>query len=87
MTGKIIGNIPVVKDGKVDEFLISNGNKVKKSSHNVENKILKSFSKFNNPGTLVFTEQMNELNQIYNHTTNICFNSEKIFLVSDQGLN
>lgn len=35
-----------------------------------------------NPGIGVFTEKMQDMIMIYNHTTEICFDNEQIYLVA-----
>lgn len=82
-TGKIIGSIPIVEKGSVDEFLQDNGDKIKNSAMGIEQNIVRSFAAIRNPGTGVFTEKMSEMIQIYNHTAKICFDSEKIYLVGE----
>ena len=46
----------------------------------MQDSIIESFAKLGNPGTGVFLEKMEDLIQIYNHTTEICVDDNKILL-------
>lgn len=80
--GKFIGNIPLVKEGQVDEFLQDSGEKIRENVKEVEENILNSFASISNPGTGMFIEKMNEMIQIYNHTSNICIDGKNIYLIA-----
>lgn len=79
--GKLIGSIPLVKEGPVDEFLQDKGAHLQKNAIGMERKAAKAFAAVGNPGTRVFVEKMEDMIQIYNHTSQICFDSEKIYLL------
>ena len=76
----IFSAIPLVKEGPVDEFLQKQGNDVKNSGVKMEKKAVMDFAALSNPYTGVFVDKMNELNLIYNHTSQICFDKENIYL-------
>lgn len=78
--GDMIANIPLVKEGPVDEFLQKQGLDVKNSGHKMEKKAVMDFATLSNPYTGVFVDKMNELNLIYNHTSQICFDKENVYL-------
>ena len=40
------------------------------------------FAKVSNPGVRVFVDKMDDMIQIYNHTAEICFDNEKIYLIT-----
>lgn len=80
--GNMLGNLPVIKDGQVDEFLQNAGSKLTDSGKKLENRAVKEFAEFSNPSTGIYLQKMSELIQIYNHTDEICFDNEKIYLVS-----
>lgn len=79
--GKVIGSIPVIKEGQVDEFLQDKGSNLKESAVEIEDNIIKSFAKLSNPETRVFIDKMEDMINIYNHTEEIYFDDEKIYLV------
>ena len=83
--GKLIGSIPKIKDGQVDEFLQDSGARLKNNAAGVERNVVKAFAEISNPGTGVFTEKMRDMILIYNHTGEICFDDKQIYLV--QGKN
>lgn len=80
--GKLIENIPVLKEGPVDEFLQESGDHLKKDAARMERKAAESFAALSNPGVGVFVEKMNDMIQIYTRTENIYFDKEMIYLVA-----
>ncbi len=80
--GNLIGNIPVVKKGPVDEALQDGGEKLKRNAKNLEVQVTERLSQYNNPGTGVFIEKMDDLITIYNHTERIAFDDENIYLIA-----
>lgn len=81
--GKFFGSIPNIKDLPVDEFLQDSGEKLKSNAVDMEKGVLKAFSEISNPETAVLTEKMLDMIQIYNHTTDICFDDKQIYLVTE----
>ncbi len=79
--GDLIGTIPVVKKGPVDEFLQNNGKKLEKKAFYKKSKAVHDFAALGNPQTAVLTEKMQDMIDIYNHTEQICFDRENIYLV------
>ena len=79
--GKFIGSIPKVKDGQVDEFLIGQGKKIKKSVIDERQGIIKSFSKVGNPNTRGLITKLNDMVRIYNHTNEIYCDNETVYLI------
>lgn len=80
--GKLIGSIPIVKEGSADEFLQDKGAGLQKNAIGMERKAVKAFASVANPGTGVFVEKLEDMIQIYNHTSKICFDSERIYLLA-----
>ena len=80
--GKLIGSIPLVKEGLADEFLQDKGSHLQKNAIEMEKNAVKAFAAMGNPGTRVFVEKMEDMIQIYNHTSQICFDREKIYLLA-----
>ena len=81
--GKLIGSIPKIRDGHVDEFLQGSGARLKDSAADMERNVLNVFAEISNPGTGVFMEKMRDMILIYNHTSEICFDAKQIYLVSN----
>lgn len=79
--GSLIGTIPVLKDGPVDEFLQDNGNKLEKIASDKKSEAVNDFAALGNPQTGVLTDKMQDMIDIYNHTEQICFDRENIYLV------
>lgn len=80
--GKLIGSIPKIKDGQVDEFLQDSGERLKNNAVGMERNVVKAFAEISNPGTGVFAEKMRDMILIYNHTAEICFDDKQIYLVA-----
>ena len=81
--GKFIGNIPVVKEGPIDDFLQGSGAQLRSNALEIQEKTVREFASVSNPGTSVFIEKMNDMIQIYNHTKQIYFDEQKIYLVAN----
>jgi hypothetical protein len=81
--GKFIGNIPLVKEGQVDEFLQEKGAHLQGTAIGMEKKSVEAFAAIGNPGTGMLVEKMQDMVQIYNHTSQICFDKEKIYLMAN----
>ena len=79
--GKLIGNIPLVKESLVDEFLQDGGAHLKKNAMDMENQAVYHFASLNNSGIHVFVDKMEDMIQIYNYTERICFDDKQIYLV------
>ena len=80
--GRLIGSIPKIKDGQVDEFLQDSGERLKNNAVGMERNVVKAFAEISNPGTGVFAEKMRDMILIYNHTAEICFDDKQIYLVA-----
>lgn len=81
--GKFIGNIPLVKEGPVDELLQDKGAHLKSNATGMEKKFVVAFAAIGNPGTGMLVEKMQDMVQIYNHTSQIYFDKEKIYLMAN----
>ena len=81
--GQLIGSIPLVKEGPVDELLQEGGEKLDKSASMMIESTLAAFSEMSNPRISVFTEKMDDMIQIYNHAEVICFDKERVYLVGE----
>ena len=52
--GKLIGSIPLVKEGQVDEFLQDSGKHIKSNAKEIEMSAVTAFAEISNPETRVF---------------------------------
>ena len=82
--GKFIGNIPKAKDGRVGKFFQGSGEDLKKNAADMKKKAVEEFAVVSNPDTNVLIEKLDDMIQIYNHTSQICFDKERIYLVSNK---
>lgn len=81
--GKFIGSIPKIKDGQIDERLQEAGEHVSDKAKEIETDSIAAFAEMSNPGTSLFTEKMDDLIFVYNQTTDICFDSNNIYLIAN----
>lgn len=81
--GKFIGSIPKIKDGQIDERLQEAGEHVSDKAKAIETDSIAAFAEMSNPGTSLFTEKMDDLILVYNQTTDICFDSNNIYLIAN----
>lgn len=81
--GKLIGSIPKIKDGQIDERLQEAGEHVSDKAKAIETDSIAVFAEMSNPGTSLFTEKMDDLIFVYNQTTDICFDSNNIYLIAN----
>lgn len=78
--GNFIGNIPFIKEGQVDEWLVENGENLKKQGENVGHKTLEAFAAIKDTGSGIFVENLILLDRLYNKTTNIYIDKENVYL-------
>lgn len=83
VAGKVIGNIPLVKEGSVDEFLQDRGESMEENANVMKRQSVGEFSAMRSPGTEVLQEKMRSLRLIYNHTSQICCDEESIYLLAN----
>lgn len=81
--GDLIGNIPLVKEGLADEFLQEHGDNIKQAADEMKVKPVRIFADISNPGIGVFVEKLDDMVNIYNHTAEICFDKENIYLIAE----
>ena len=80
--GKLIGNIPKVKEGKIDTFLLEKGDSIKDSALEISLDVIKSFEVVKDPGVGIFTQKMREMEFIYNHASEIRMDEENIYMIA-----
>jgi len=81
--GQIVGKIPLIKEGHVDELLIKGGTALDEKSYELGRAAVENFADMHDPNTGMFVEKMEDMIQIYNHTDRICFDKEKIYLITE----
>ena len=73
-------NISFMK-GSVDRFFNDSGDSLKKSASDIETDTVKQFAEVKSPNTMVFIDKMDDIIRIYNHTEEICFDNDRIYLI------
>ena len=56
--------------------------KLKKSASDIETDTVKQFAEVKSPNTMVFIDKMGDIIRIYNHTEEICFDNDRIYLIT-----
>ena len=84
--GKLAGNIPKVKDSKLDTILIEKGDKIQNGAQEISREVIESFAEVSNPGTAGFMRKLEDLDCIYNHVNEICFDKDYLYLVYDEAI-
>ena len=79
--GKFVGELPLLKKGAADEFLQNRGLKLSNQAEKLESAAVRSFAEIRDPGIRVFVSRMTDMAQIYNHTSEICFDEKNIYLI------
>lgn len=72
---------PLVKDGAVDEWIIEGGSRLQETGQDMKKKVTQQFEVISDAGTDTFGARFEKMNRIYNHTSAICFDNERIYLV------
>ena len=80
--GNIIGSIPLVKEGQVDEWLLKTASSHKEIAVGMEKGVLEQLASVSNPGTSIFVDKLDEMIRIYNRTERIYCDDKKIYLVA-----
>lgn len=81
--GKLVGAIPFVKEGQIDEILLESGEEIEQNAKKIERKSVGDFASNANPGIGIFVDQMENMIQIYNHTEQILFDEKEIYLIAE----
>ncbi|MCR5516261.1 MAG: hypothetical protein K6F41_07375 [Lachnospira sp.] len=80
--GKFIGSIPKIKEGQVDEFLQETGGKLSSNASDISKDIIVSFAEVSDPNTRIFINKLEDMIQIYDKTSEICFDDKNIYLIA-----
>ena len=80
--GKLIGSIPKVKDGPVDELLIEKGERIRSGAQGISREVIESFAEVSNLHTGCFINKLEDMDKIYNQTKEICFDKDNLYLIA-----
>lgn len=80
--GNLIGSIPYVKEGQIDEWLINVASHHKDIAQEMEKGAVEKFAVVSNPSTDIFIEKLDDMCRIYNHTEQIYFDDKNVYLVA-----
>ncbi len=77
----VVGSIPVVKEGPVDEWLSAQAEHLEKRREDSVRSIVQTFAAQSDPHCSMFTENLQLINRLANHTSDIFFDHDSIYLV------
>ncbi len=81
--GNFIGSIPKIKDGQADEWLVDKGADIKKKSENVGEETLANFKEIEESGSMMFAENLELVDRLYNRTSNIYIDKDNVYLAAE----
>lgn len=76
--GEIIAKIPVISKGQLDEGLIETGSRMKKGNADKPAKALKGFTKYRSADVTLFTDNLKQLDIIYNEPVEILLDADSL---------
>ena len=78
--GKLIGSVPVLSKGPVDEWLQESGERLLKGKETKAEKAAALFSADEQTGSEIFADSIRNVSMISNRTTDILFDGEALYL-------
>ena len=81
--GRLAGNLPRIREGTAEKILCENGSRLEKNAAEMEKEIVRRFAECGDPKTKVYMDKMEDMIRIYNHTSQICVDKEKIYLITE----
>lgn len=81
--GKAVGNSPLLSKGPVDEWLKEGGQKLIEGQDHKMEKVVEMFSTSNEAEGDVFADGIREMDKICNHTTDIFFDNNMLYIASN----
>ena len=81
--GKIIGSIPVIEKGPVDEALISGGKKLSELDKRTLSEMLQFFEEYKDCSAIPVAEQIDTLNKLSNRKTEMSCDGKNVFVFSE----
>lgn len=83
--GGLIGSIPKVKNGNVDEWLADKGEDMQKQSESIGSEALSEFESISDSGSGTFIESLVMLDRLNNNTSEIYIDGGNVYLVAEKG--
>ncbi len=83
-TGKLIEKIPLVSNGKIDETLVTAGEKLKKGNKKKTQKSMKTLTENSDPSCATFANLIKDVDEIYNQPKEILFDANNLYFVEEK---
>ncbi|MBQ7077995.1 MAG: hypothetical protein IJM91_07675 [Lachnospiraceae bacterium] len=80
--GKLVQKIPNMNGEKIGDSLQEKGKQIQKFAEDGNRKIVEAFAEAGDPKTRVLLNEMENLMQIYNGTTEICMDNKGFYLIA-----
>lgn len=81
--GRLAGTLPRIKEGTAEKVLWEQGTRLENSAVEMEKEVVRRFAECGDPKTKVYIDKMEDLIRIYNHTSRICADKERIYLITE----
>lgn len=82
LTGKTISNVPLINKSRIDEVLISSGNKIGELNSLRTKNSVKQLVEKQSANIRVFVDNINTVNNLYNQSIECLFDKENIYIRS-----
>lgn len=81
--GNFIGNVPVLKNGQIEDWLVENSTNLKQVGENYGKDTLKLFAAVSDSGSDIFIDHLTHMNRLFNQTQEIYIGKDNIYLVRE----
>lgn len=86
IAGDTIAKIPIISNSNINENLIETGDKLADFTNRYSDKLLTSFRNARHNHIRPFIDNINTLNKTFNHSLEIIFDKDELFLISTDGV-
>lgn len=86
IAGNTIAKIPLISNSSIDENLIETSDKLTYFNKQYSEKLLTSFRNVQHNYICPFVDNINTLNKTFNHSLEIIFDKDELFLISTDGV-
>jgi len=83
-TGKVISNIPLLRDLQLDKTLIDLGKNISKEKKKSIEKVMRKLTSNKDSDLNIFINNLKNIDQIYNHPLEIYYDAENIYLLNKE---
>lgn len=81
--GRLAEKFPGIKEDIAEKIFRENSSKLENNAAEMEREVVHRFAECGDPKTKVYIDKMEDMIKIYNHTSQICVDKDKIYLVTE----